>query len=146
MSRTHTPPALRIRFVRFRQTVWRVVSMVTISREYNADVPQPSILLRGASPLGLPHTRARGGPTRPRSARVGPLARSFAAVVVVSKRLSLTRTLVRRCGCGFETIVTHSRARSPPALHHSRAVRSRVSYYSPLSHFRLATRKLTGAI
>src|SRR5688500_2257205 len=44
-SRAHTHTGgPRIRFVRFRQNVWRVVQIVTIVRQYNGRIPYPSTI------------------------------------------------------------------------------------------------------
>jgi hypothetical protein len=51
-SRAHTHTGgLRIRFVRFRQTVWRVVQIVTIVRQYNGRIPYPSTIHVFGGPL-----------------------------------------------------------------------------------------------
>ena len=61
----HTP-GLRIRFVRFRQTVWAMEVIDTIARQYSGGAPLPSNFSRNCTP----NRELRIANREPRTARV----------------------------------------------------------------------------
>jgi len=58
-TNAHTP-GLRIRFVRFRQTIWCVEVIVTIARQYIGEAPLASNFSRNCTAIRDPQTERTG--------------------------------------------------------------------------------------